>query len=57
MRRNNSPYNEYKGKLGLYDAEDKRNWILGAQMDHSTVVDAENSTFSAAILIFGDLPT
>jgi len=26
-------------------------------MDRSVVVDADNSTFSAAILIFGDLPT
>jgi len=26
-------------------------------MDHPMVVNAENSTFLAAILIFGDLPT
>jgi len=57
MQRNNSPYNTYEGKLGVYVAENRRNLTLGARMDHSTVVDAENSTFSAAILIFRDLPT
>jgi len=31
--------------------------MLGARMDHPMVVDAKNSTFSAAILILGDLPT